>query len=215
MEIVCELIDVNKTYAGKQVLKQFSLSIKKGELVAITGKSGSGKSTVMNVIGLLEKPDSGAIHLFGEENPSTNGKKVNLILRNKLSYLFQNFALMDNDTISTNLDVALVYAKKSKREKEALKKGVLNQVGLDLSMNQRICELSGGEQQRVAIARLLLKPCELILADEPTGSLDAQNRDEILKLLQALNQSGKTIVIVTHDPVVTNLCERVIHLEAL
>jgi putative ABC transport system ATP-binding protein len=212
LETVCELVDINKSYAGKQVLDKFSLSIRQGELVAITGKSGSGKTTVMNIIGLLEKPDSGAVTLFGKENPYTNSSQVTKILRTKLSYLFQNFALMDNETISKNLDVALVYSKKPKREKEEFKKNALSLVGLDLSMNQRVCELSGGEQQRVALARLLLKPCELILADEPTGSLDAENRDEIIKTLKVLNDSGKTIIIVTHDSAVANMCDRVIHL---
>ncbi|HEX6594204.1 MAG TPA: ABC transporter ATP-binding protein [Bacillota bacterium] len=213
METICELKNIDKRYRVKEVLHHFSLSIPKGELIAITGRSGSGKTTLLNIIGLLEKPDSGSIRLFGKENPFKNRRIVNELLRTKIAYLFQNFALIDNESIRKNLTVPLIYSKQSKREKEATKESALRQVGLDLSLDQKIYELSGGEQQRVAIARLLLKPSELILADEPTGSVDADHRDDILALLKELHQRGKTILIVTHDPYVANICQRVICLD--
>ncbi len=209
---ICKLQNICKSYGNKNILQNFSLTIDQGDFLAITGISGSGKTTLLNIIGLLEKPDSGKFHLFGTENPFRHSRLVTEILRHKLAYLFQNYALMDNETISKNLDVALVYSKKTKKEKEKLKKEVLAQTGLDLELNQKVYELSGGEQQRLAISRMLLKPFELVLADEPTGSLDATNRDEILNILKQLHQNGKTIVIVTHDFTVSSICNRLIQL---
>lgn len=182
-------------------------------MVAITGKSGSGKTTILNIIGILEKPDSGIVRIFGKENPRLGSIQTNKLLRTKIAYLFQNFALIDDSTVDENLEVPLIYSKGSKKEKEKNKKQVLEQVGLQVPLKQKIHELSGGEQQRVAIARILLKQCDLILADEPTGSLDIVNRNEIMQILKQLNQNGKTIVIVTHDPYVADACDRVISLD--
>lgn len=212
MEILCELKNVTKVYGDNRVLEEFSLQIQKGEFIAITGKSGSGKSSLLNMIGLLEKQDSGRISIFGEMNIFDNRKRVKELLRDKISYLFQNFALMDNDTIGNNLEVPLIGRRLSKREKESRKLKVLADVRLDLSLKQKVYELSGGEQQRLAIARLLLKPSELILADEPTGSLDETNRSIILDWLKLLNEDGKTVVVVTHDNVVAQYCDRVIQI---
>lgn len=212
MQPICELENVTKRYGDRFVLDQMNLAIHEGEMVAITGKSGSGKSTILNIIGMLEKPDKGKMMLFGENAPYGHSRKANQILRTRLSYLFQNYALIDNGTVDKNLEVPLLYAKKSKKEKELLKKEALEKVGLDLPLNQKVHALSGGEQQRVAIARILLKPCDLILADEPTGSLDGENRKEIIRILKDLNEEKKTIIIVTHDPIVAKACHREVHL---
>ncbi|AGB19938.1 ABC transporter ATP-binding protein [Thermoanaerobacterium saccharolyticum] len=212
MKNVCELIDITKAYGDHVVLNHMNLNVQEKEMVAITGRSGSGKTTILNIIGLLERPTSGTIKLFDEVNPQIGSGKAIRILRTKVSYLFQNYALIDNETIGYNLEIPLIYSKKTKKEKEKLKIDALKKVGLDIPLKKKIYELSGGEQQRVAIARILLKPCELILADEPTGSLDADNRDEIMKILKNLNEEGKTIIIVTHDKHVTNVCSRTVNL---
>lgn len=213
MNKICEISGLSKHFGEHHVLKEISLSIQEGEMVAITGKSGSGKTTLLNTIGMLEKPDSGNIRLFGESLPSPGSARARQLLRKKISYLFQNFALIDNASLDTNLEIALTYSEKKRAEKKRLKQDALSLVGLDLSLKQKIHELSGGEQQRVAIARILLKPCNLVLADEPTGSLDSNNRDSILRLLKTLNESGKTLVIVTHDHAVAQCCDRIINLD--
>lgn len=212
MQPICELEQVTKRYDDHVVLDRISMAVHEGEMVAITGKSGSGKTTILNIMGMLENPDEGTVRLFGEESPRSHSGKANRMLRTRLSYLFQNYALIDNATVNENLEIPLIYSKKTKKEKQELKKEALEKVGLDLSLKQKVHELSGGEQQRVAIARILLKPCDLILADEPTGSLDADNRDEILRILKDLNEENKTIIIVTHDPCVAETCNRTIRL---
>ena len=209
-----ELIEVKKKYDGKIIFDGLNFKINSGEMIAITGPSGSGKSTILNMIGLLEKPDAGIINLFGKPVPKINSAKSKLLLRNKIAYLFQNYALVDNETTDYNLNIALEYVKATKTQKRQMKIDALNKVGLDETyLKKKIYQLSGGEQQRIAVARIILKPCELILADEPTGSLDLQNRNEIIKILQELNKSGKTIVIVTHDEYVAGQCKRKIELQ--
>jgi putative ABC transport system ATP-binding protein len=212
MKPACELVSVTKGYRGHTVLDEMSLAISEGEMVAITGKSGSGKTTILNILGLLETPDRGTARLFGENSPRPRSREANQLLRLRLGYLFQSYALIDNETVDYNLTVAQAYAKATSRDKLKLRAEALQRVGLPGAGRKKIFELSGGEQQRVAIARLLLKPCDLVLADEPTGSLDAENRDEVLRMLCELNESGKTIVLVTHDEQVAQSCHRVIEL---
>jgi putative ABC transport system ATP-binding protein len=211
MDII-RLQEINKKYGEKTIFNDFSLNIKDGEFIAITGESGTGKTTVLNLIGLLESADSGKVIIDGIENIKPNSNKATKILREKVSYLFQNFALVDEETITYNLNLALKYVKVSKKEKNQKIKDVLKRVGLDGYEKRKIYELSGGEQQRVAIARVMLKQCKIVLADEPTGSLDRNNLKIVLKLLRDLNKDGKTVVIVTHDKYLADECDRVVNL---
>jgi len=196
--VLLELNNVIKNFGSKPVLENLSLQIEEGKIYAITGKSGCGKSTLLNIMGCLEKATSGDVEIFGNKNLNPRSQKVRRLLRHNISYLFQNYALSDNDTVEYNLKMALVYNKEIKNKKRAIADALIK-VGLKGYEKQKIHTLSGGEQQRVAIARLLLKPTKIILADEPTGNLDRENRDVIFELLLDLNKSGKTIVLVTHD----------------
>lgn len=207
MEII-KLNNVSKSYGTSKILNNFNCSIQQNEMVAITGNSGKGKTTILNLIGCLDKPDDGEIIIDGISNPWTRKKNTLDLFRYKIGYLFQNYALVDNQTVSKNLDIALEYCKKKPKEKEDLKISALNKVGLVDKISCKVYQLSGGEQQRIALARLFLKESKIILADEPTGSLDAENRDNILNLLKELNDSGKTVVIVTHDNYVADFCDR-------
>jgi len=179
-------------------------------MMAITGQSGTGKSTLLNIVGLLEEPDSGDVIIQGIENAWKSEKKQIELFRYTIGYLFQNYALIDNETVSKNLDVALEYVKLPNKDDK--KKEVLEKVGLLDKLNSKIYQLSGGEQQRIALARLMLKKNDIILADEPTGSLDEVNRDQVLSILKSLNNEGKTILIVTHDPEVSKICTNVVTL---
>ncbi len=206
-----ELVNVSKSFNGHKVLSDFSMEITSGEMVAITGGSGSGKTTLLNIIGLIEKADSGTVNIFDKKNITPNTKKAEDTIRNYIGYLFQNYALIDNETVEDNLKIGLKYVKKTENHMLMIK-NVLKDVGLEGYENRKIYELSGGEQQRVAIARVMLKPSKLILADEPTGSLDSKNRNIVLELLDKLNAMGKTVVIVTHDDVVATHCQRIINI---
>jgi len=168
---------------------------------------------LLYMMGLLETPDSGVINLFQYKDIKPNSKIAKTILRNKIGFLFQNFALIDDKTVDYNLDIAHINSKLSKSKWHQRKQDVLEELHLDVSLNEKIYKLSGGEQQRVALARILLKDCDLILADEPTGSLDVQNRDAMIDILRKLNKEGKTIVIVSHDPYIANACNRIINLD--
>src|SRR5450759_1629634 len=209
---VCELVGVGKSYDGHAVISGIDLAVMKGEMLAITGKSGSGKSTLLNIIGLLETADHGEARLFGEPSPRVGSAKATRMLRFRLGYLFQNFALVDGESVDYNLRIAQTYTKGLRSGRQEARRSALRAVGLSNSGGQKVYQLSGGEQQRVAIARLMLKPCDLVLADEPTGSLDTTNADAVVQMLCDINAQGKTMVVVTHDDRVAAMCQRTITL---
>lgn len=213
MEIICKLSNVNKAYKENKVISDFSMTVYKGEMVAIMGASGSGKTTILNMIGLLDRPNSGSVTLFDKDTSKITQMQTTKSFRSKLGFLFQNYALIENKSIMDNLSLSLIYSKKSRQEKKELMNQALKEVGLDIPLKRKVYTLSGGQQQCVAIARMMLKSFELVLADEPTGSLDEDNRDVVLSLLQKIKDTGKTIIIVTHDTTVANTCDRIIHLE--
>lgn len=209
---IISLRNVYKNYDYKIVFENFNLDIEEGEFVCITGESGSGKSTLLNMIGLLEKPGKGEIEIKGYINPDINSRTGMLLLRNEISYLFQDYGLIENETVKYNLAIAQKFKKINRNKKIEEMTGALYSVGLDNILNERIYRLSGGEQQRVALAKCILKPSGIILADEPTGSLDEKNKTSVMEILKKLNNSGKTIVMVTHDESIEHYAARRIRL---
>lgn len=207
MEPLIHVEDLTKSFGQRKILDRFQASFFPGELSVISGESGSGKTTLLNILGLLEPMDAGRITWWGQTNVKPQTLPAVRILRDKIGYLFQNFALIDNRDVDYNLSLALDQVKGSKAEKTQAKIEALKRVGLEGRLQTPIYELSGGEQQRVSIARLFLKPCELILADEPTGSLDTKNRDLILDMLIELKRTGIGIVISSHDPDIIDLAD--------
>lgn len=200
--------NVSYNVGEKRIIDTLSFNIKKGEMVAITGESGCGKSTILNMCGGLIEATSGTIIINGVKNPKYNSAIGRRLLHDDICFIFQNFVLLSEETVQYNFDLIKKFFPSEIKYEDCLK-----QVGLSSEvLKQKVFELSGGEQQRIAIARNLLKPHEIILADEPTGSLDPKNRDLVLELLKGLNESGKTILIVTHDKEVTKQCERSINL---
>ncbi len=206
MNTIIQLKDINKSFGDKTVLNKLNLHIETGEFLVISGPSGCGKSTLLNIIGLLDTADEGEYLLFSENAPRPFSSKAEKLLAQKIGYLFQNFALVDHKTVAYNLSIALVGVKRE--EREARISEVLTQVGLEGFESKKVYQCSGGEQQRIALARILLKKCELILCDEPTGSLDLQNKNAVIEILQELNHSGKTVVVVTHDSDVVEVASR-------
>ena len=191
-----ELKNINKSYGTRVVLKDFSVVIKDGDYICFYGQSGCGKTTLLNIIGLIEDYDSGSV-LY-------NDKPVNKSYRRKLldeniSFVFQNFGLIEDISVYENFDVIRSIKNLKKRDKHALIDKTLEKVNqIDIG-HKKIYELSGGEQQRVAVAKALIKKSNIILADEPTASLDPENQQAILTLLKQLNENGCTIIVVSHD----------------
>lgn len=197
MQTQIRLENINKSYGKHKILDNLNISIFPEDFITIIGASGSGKSTLLNILGTLEDYDSGEVESFGYKDPIKDYKNSMILRREKIAYLFQNFALIENMTVKENLDIALKYSK-YKNDKEKIRQ-ILDMLGVIDKIDNKIYELSGGQQQRVAMARVLLKPYQILLADEPTGSLDKSNKDILIKILIEENKKGKTIVVVSHD----------------
>src|SRR5882762_689706 len=187
-------------------LDDFSLSVAPGEWVSIMGPSGSGKSTLINLIGCLDRPSSGAIWLDGEDVANISGVELNRVRAEKIGFVFQQFHLIPYLTALENVMLAQ-YFHSMTDEQEALE--ALQRVGLKDRAHHVPSQLSGGEQQRVCIARALINDPRIVLADEPTGNLDAVNEEIVLRLLREFHQQGRTIVMVTHDPIVARLADQI------
>lgn len=201
----------SETYTA---LKGINLSIERGELVTIIGSSGSGKTTTMNILGLLDRPSSGKYYLEGEDTSTLSLDEVADLRNEKIGFIFQSFFLLPRLTALQNVMLPLSYRRHhpsgEKRDKNRALT-MLGKVGMSNHINHKPNELSGGQQQRVAIARALVGTPSIILADEPTGALDSKNSHDVLQLLKELNKTeGATIIIITHDPDVANQSERII-----
>jgi putative ABC transport system ATP-binding protein len=193
-------------------LRGVDLEIRVNELVAIMGPSGSGKSTLMNIVGLLDVPSSGRYYLDGREVASLSQSEQARVRGRQIGFVFQTFELLPRQTALGNVELPLIYAGASTRERRERATAALERVGLADRMDHRPSQMSGGQRQRVAVARALAQRPSLLLADEPTGNLDTQTGDEILGLFAQLHAEGQTIVIVTHEPDVAARCRRVVRI---
>jgi putative ABC transport system ATP-binding protein len=209
-----ETRDLWKTYVmGDEeihALKGVSISIERGEYVAIMGPSGSGKSTLMNLIGCLDTPSKGTYLLNGKEVSQMNDNELARIRNEEIGFVFQTFNLLPRATALHNVELPLVYAGIGKAERLAQAKAAIEKVELTHRMNHKPNELSGGQRQRVAIARALVNNPSILLADEPTGNLDSKTGVEIMGLFARLHQGGNTIILVTHEPDIAAYAHRVI-----
>ncbi|MBO9130849.1 ABC transporter ATP-binding protein [Bacillus sp. 165] len=193
-------------------LKDISLTIQQGDFISIIGPSGSGKSTFMNMIGCLDRPDTGEYLLDGEQVGKMKSSQLAVIRNEKIGFIFQNFNLIPKLSAAENVELPLIYRgmKTTERRKVALE--ALEKVGLADRANHLPTQLSGGQQQRVAIARALAGNPPILLADEPTGALDSKTSTEILKIIHSLNEQGHTIILITHDLEVAKQANRIVHI---
>lgn len=214
---VIKLINIEKSYnAGKlnefHVLKGISAEIKDGELVAIVGKSGAGKSTLLHIIACIDNYDSGEYYIDDLLIKNMSEKKLANIRNEKIGIVMQDFSLVEDFTVLENVIIPLDFAKKKPKNAKEQALEALKQVNMERYAKKKVKNLSGGEKQRVAIARAIINNPDLILADEPTGSLDSTNAEAIMELFSFLNKQGKTIIIVTHDKELAERCHRVIEI---
>jgi putative ABC transport system ATP-binding protein len=209
-----ELVGIEKTYhLGENVVRALrgaSLSVEDGEMVAIMGASGSGKSTMLNVVGTLDRPDAGTYVLDGEAIESYDEVQLAELRNRKIGFVFQSFHLLPRDTALENVELPMVYAGERPRRRRQRAQAALARVGLAERMDHLPTQLSGGQQQRVSIARALVNDPVLLLADEPTGALDSATTGQVMELFLELHRQGMTIVIVTHDPNIARYAERVV-----
>ena len=219
MEFI-ELQDVRKTYQRGEVevpvLKGITMSVARGELVALQGASGSGKTTLMNILGCLDRPTSGQYWLDGQEVTRLPADQRAIIRNRKIGFVFQNFNLLTRTNAIDNVAMPLAYgaAQLSMRESRTRARHLLERVGMADRLDHSPAQLSGGQQQRVAIARALINNPPLLFADEPTGNLDSRTSIEILRMFQQLNEEdGITIVLVTHENDVARYARRVVHMK--
>ena len=215
-EAVIDVRGVTKVYgvgeAAVQALRGVDLRIERGEYVAVVGASGSGKSTLMNVLGCLDIPTSGTYLLEGIDVAGMDEHALALVRNRRIGFVFQAFNLIPRTTAQANVELPMAYAKVPRKERRDRAMAALHLVGMSARAHHAPHQLSGGQQQRVAIARSLVMAPSLLLADEPTGNLDSGSTDEVLAVLDALHQAGRTIVVITHEEHVVRHTQRQVHL---
>lgn len=207
-----ETVNLSKSYENHVVINSLNLKIKEKEMVAIVGPSGCGKSTLLNIIGQIDDQYDGTLLIDEKIMNKLNQSQKEKFIRYHINYLFQNFALIETETVKENLLIGLEYSKLKKQEKNERIAEVLKKVKLEKTLNKKVYELSGGEQQRIALARIMLKPGNIVLADEPTGNLDKDSSLLVMKVLKELQKDGKTIIIVTHSEEIASQCDRIVEL---
>lgn len=211
-----ELKDVTKVYKGDTyetyALNNLSLNIEDGEFVAIMGRSGSGKTTLLNIIGCMDSASQGTVIIDDIDISNASAHKLDVVRRNKISFIFQNYALMQQYSVYENIELPLNARNIKGQKKRAAIKDIMNKLGISGLAKKYPNQISGGEQQRTAIARAFVSDTKYILADEPTGALDYENAIELMKLIKELHQAGKTIIMVTHDSQIASYADRVVEL---
>jgi putative ABC transport system ATP-binding protein len=213
---VLEARDVQKTYILDEVtveaLQSVDLQVRRGEMLAIMGPSGSGKSTLMHIVGLLDHPTSGTVTIDGEDVSGMTPNQLATVRNKRIGFVFQSFNLLARTTAMANVELPLIYAGATAGERARRAREALERVGLGARLRHMPNQLSGGQQQRVAIARALVTEPSIVLGDEPTGNLDSRSGVEVMQILQALNDQGITVVLVTHDARVARHAQRVVHI---
>ncbi len=211
-----KLHNLTRVYQTEDVetsaLNNVNIEIAQGEFVAIMGPSGCGKSTLLNTIGMLDSPSSGDYIFNGENVAGYSEKQLSIIRKKNIGFIFQNFNLIDELTVAENIELALIYHNIPAAERKAKVEKVMDKVGIAHRAKHLPSQLSGGQQQRVAVARAVVGDQKMILADEPTGNLDSAHGQEVMEMLQALNDEGTTIVMVTHSPAHADYARRTINL---
>ncbi len=211
-----KLEKLSKVYRTDEIestaLNNVSFVIEKGEFVSVMGPSGCGKSTLLNILGMLDKPESGSYEFLGQEVSGLNEKGRSLVRKQNIGFVFQNFNLIDELTVFENIELPLIYNKISSSERKKRVNELIDKIGISHRASHFPQQLSGGQQQRVAVARALITKPPLILADEPTGNLDSSHGNEVMELLCNLNESGTTIVMVTHSSHDASYSQRIINL---
>lgn len=216
METLIQVENIHKIYNPGEnevrALDGVSLTINRGELVAIIGHSGSGKSTLMNMLGCLDTPTSGSYRLNGQDVSGLSDNQLSEIRNTEIGFIFQGFNLIANLDALGNVELPLIYRGISRQRRREIAALALKKVGLEQRMRHKPNELSGGQQQRVAVARAIAAQPPIILADEPTGNLDTKSTQEIMEILKGLHRSGRTVVIITHDDDIAAQADRVIRI---
>lgn len=214
MEKMIRIESLNKIYKNGSVevhaLNDVNMEVSRGEFLAVMGHSGSGKSTLMNIIGCLDRPSSGKYFLDGIEIDKQSPDELSLIRNKKIGFVFQAFNLIPRTNVLSNVELPMIYAKVKSKQRSERALELLEKVGLKDRINHMPNELSGGQMQRAAIARALANNPPIILADEPTGNLDTNSSEEIMKIFKDLNREGTSIIVVTHEPEVAKYADRII-----
>ena len=217
MEEIIRLEHISKIYHPGEneirALSDVSLTIHKGEFVAIVGQSGSGKSTLMNLLGCLDTPSEGAYILEGSDVSTLSDHQLSVIRNRQIGFIFQGFNLIPSLTALENVELPLIYRGVGREERHRTARESLERVGLGNRMRHRPAEMSGGQQQRVAIARAIAAHPPILLADEPTGNLDSASGADVMQILRSLNRDGHTVILITHDSGIAATIDRVVHIQ--